>query len=244
MQNFDIFHKNFWRPLEKLGLTHSFWNVTSDIIIFTWVVLATIFIFALIGRYYINQPESIPGFLVLSFIRSFNNLVTQTIGFFSFNHFAFLTSLFIFILACNIISLIPWIEEPTTEVSTTLALGLVSFLYVQIAGIKAKGIKEYIKEFFSPFFLLFPLNIIGELAKIISISFRLFGNIFGGSIISKLWLSSISGSLLTEIAGILTGVNLIIVFFFVLFEGFIQAFVFSMLTLTYLSIAVSHEDEV
>ena len=89
---------------------------------------------------------------------------------------------------------------------------------------------------------MFPLHVIGKLATIVSISFRLFGNIFGGAIIAHIYLSSIEGSLLWELLGILTGTNLIITIFFGLFEGFLQAFVFSMLSLTYLSIAINHDE--
>lgn len=243
MQKLQIFHEGHWRPLKKLGLTHSFWNINSETVIYTWIVLGLILIICLLARFAIKKKYSIAGFLTLSFVKVFNNLITNTLGKFYFNHFSFITSLFSFILICNIISLIPWIDEPTTDASTTLALGLCSFLYVQISAIIAKGFKEYIKEYFAPFFLLFPLNVIGELAKIISISFRLFGNIFGGSIISKLWTTAVSGSIIKELLAILTGVNLVIVLFFILFEGFIQAFVFSMLTLTYLSVAITHENE-
>jgi F-type H+-transporting ATPase subunit a len=243
MQKFEIFDEHYWKPLENFGLTHSFWNINIKTVILTWVVLGFILILSLLARLAIEDKESISGFLVLSYVRSFNNLITNSLGKFSFTHFSFITSLFTFIFICNIISLIPWLDEPTTDVSTTLALGISAFLYVQISAIIAKGFKEYIKEYFSPFFLLFPLNVIGELAKIISISFRLFGNIFGGSIISRLWMSSISGSLITEILGIITGINLLIVLFFIMFEGFIQAFVFSMLTLTYLSVAISQDHE-
>jgi len=242
MQKFEIFHEEQWHPLKHLGLTNSFWSINSKTIIYTWIVLGFILIFCLTARFAIKRKYSIPGFLALSFVRTFNNLITNTLSRFYLNHFLFITSLFTFIFVCNIISLIPWIDEPTADPGTTLALGITSFFYVQISAIRAKGIIEYIKEYFSPFFLLFPLNVIGELAKVISISFRLFGNIFGGSIISRLWTSAISGSIIKEMLGIVTGINLLIVFFFVMFEGFIQAFVFSMLTLTYLSVAITDEE--
>lgn len=242
MQTFDVFEEHFWQPLKKFGFTSSFWNINSQTIIFTWIILILLFLISLLARQMLKDPDSVSAFIVISYVKSFYNLVNQTLGFFSYNHFAFITSLFTFILFCNIISIIPWLEEPTTDVNTTLALGLISFLYVQITSIKVNGFVGYVKEFFLPFFLLFPLNVIGELAKIVSISFRLFGNIFGGSIIARLWLSAISGSIITELLGIFFGVNLIITAFFVLFEGFIQAFVFSMLTLTYLSVAIQHEE--
>jgi len=241
MQKFEVFEEHFWNPLARFGLTSSFWGLSPKTIIFTWVVLLFILILCLACRYFLRKENGIPAYMILSSIRSFKNLTSQTLGIFSFKYFAFLSSLFIFILMCNIISFIPFLEEPTADPSTTIALGLIAFFYVQVTSIRVNGIKGYIKEYFSPFFLLFPLNVVGELAKIVSMSFRLFGNIFGGSIITKLWTSAIGGSFITELIGILTGINFIIVLFFVLFEGFIQSFVFCMLTMTYLSIAISGE---
>ncbi|MDX9819903.1 MAG: F0F1 ATP synthase subunit A, partial [Desulfococcus multivorans] len=86
----------------------------------------------------------------------------------------------------------------------------------------------YVKEYFQPIFFMMPLNVIGELAKVVSISFRLFGNIMGGSIIilvvSYLTYSIIFPPLLNA--------------FFGLFVGTIQAFVFTMLTVVYISVQV------
>lgn len=99
------------------------------------------------------------------------------------------------------------------------------------------------KEFFHPFFVMFPLNLISHFSKIISISFRLFGNIFGGSIITQIYTSAISVSFFAELFGLFSGINFLVLSFFILFEGLIQAFVFTMLTLTYLAIAVQSEEE-
>ena len=102
------------------------------------------------------------------------------------------------------------------------------FVIAHYAGIKSKGFKEYAKEYFQPIFFMMPLNLIGELAKIISISFRLFGNIMGGSIII-LVVSYLTYSVLLP-----PFLNA----FFGLFVGTIQAFVFTMLTVVYISGAV------
>ena len=88
---------------------------------------------------------------------------------------------------------------------------------------------------------MLPLNIVGKIATVVSLSFRLFGNIFGGFIIATIYLKLIEGSILAETIGMFSGVALVITLFFGLFEGFLQAFVFSMLTLTYLSIALQGE---
>lgn len=231
-----------WRPLAKLGYIHPFFDIDMPVIIQTWVILLLFFIFLLPVRSWLKNKSGILRYLILTFIHSFLNLCNQTLGFFDFSHFAFITVLFLFIFICNSAAIIPWLEEPTKDLNTTLALGIISFLYVQIYAIKHEGLKKYITDYFSPFFIMLPLNIVGKLASIISISFRLFGNIFGGSMISHMHMNVIEGSLLFELLGLFTGINLVVLLFFGLFEGLLQAFVFSMLTLTYLSIALQPND--
>ncbi len=92
-------------------------------------------------------------------------------------------ALFMFLITCNWIGLFPHLHEPTKDLNTPLSLGIMGFFIAHYAGIKAKGIGTYLKEYCHPIFLMAPLNVIGELAKVVSISFRLFGNIMGGSII-------------------------------------------------------------
>lgn len=243
MQELDFFEEHYWKPFESIGFPSSLLYINSEVIINTWIVLFALLILFIPVKYILRQKNSLLSFIIINSVKSFKELVLQNIAVFYRNHFNFIFSLFIFILACNLIAIIPFVEEPTSDVNTTLALGIISFMYVQISMIRAHGWLAYVKEYFAPFFLLFPLNVIGELAKIISLSFRLFGNIFGGSIISRLWAAAASTSIITELLAIFTGINLIIVIFFILFEGFIQAFVFTMLTLTYLSVAIQNEEE-
>jgi F-type H+-transporting ATPase subunit a len=243
MSEFKIFSDEFWSPLAKYGLTSKFWLLNSETLINSWATLIVMLIVLIFARMSLTKRNSIPCFLVLSIVRALKDLVSQSLKRFNSGHFYFVSAVFIYILFNNIISIIPWFEEPTTDVNTTLAFGIISFGYVQAASIRANGLAGYFKEFFEPFFLMFPLNIVGELAKIISISFRLFGNIFGGSVISKLFASAVQGSIAGESLAILSGVNFLITGFFVLFEGTIQAFVFAMLTLTYIALATQGEIE-
>jgi len=137
-------------------------------------------------------------------------------------------ALFMFLVLANWLGIIPYLEEPTKDLNTPLSLGLLGFVIAHAAGIKSKGFKAYAKEYFEPMFFMMPLNVIGELAKIVSISFRLFGNVMGGSIIilvvSYLTYSVLLPPLLNA--------------FFGLFVGTIQAFVFTMLTVVYISVQV------
>jgi len=224
-----------WSLASLTGYEHSFLYVNTEIIVHTWIIIGLLFCFLLTVKY-VLQHTKVTRFLLLQFITFFIDLTKQSLGYFHFAHCAFAASLFIFIALCNTASLIPWLDEPTRDINTALALGIITFCYVQSIVIKTKGLKSYISDLFKPFFIMLPLNVIGKLSSIVSISFRLFGNIFGGSIITKLYFTAIRGVFLLELFGIFSGLNFLIVIFFTLFEGLLQAFVFSMLTLTYLSI--------
>lgn len=238
MKGIDLFGTEQW--LLPVGIDHPFLYLNIHTIVYTWITLSIMTALLLCGRSLLNKKDSLGRFLTLSFVRFFIDLVSQSLPF-EFGHFVFITTTFCFVLACNVVSIIPGMEEPTTDLNTTLALGMVAFIYTQAAAIKATGFWHYIKGYFEPFFIMFPLHVVGKFASIISISFRLFGNIFGGSIISTIYFSAIKGNILLELLGLITGINLIITIFFGIFEGFLQAFVFSMLALTYLSIALQGE---
>lgn len=137
-------------------------------------------------------------------------------------------ALFMFLLLCNWLGIIPHLEEPTKDLNTPLSLGLLGFVIAHYAGIRSKGIKKYLLEYCEPMFFIAPLNVIGELAKVVSITFRLFGNIMGGAIII-LVISYLTYNVLLP-----PFLNL----FFGMFVGTIQAFVFTMLTVVYISVQV------
>lgn len=244
MKGTELLEAAQWK-LSWLGFEHQFFSISVSTVINTWVVIGIIILLCLITHHMLKHKFGVGRFMIIEFVGSFVELCEQAMGaYFSFNHFVFITTLFTFIFLCNIVIIFPWLEEPTKDLNTTLALGFIGFIYIQVYAIHEHGIKAYIKEYFSPFFLMFPLHLIGKLASVISVSFRLFGNIFGGAIISHIYLNAIEGSFLREFFGLLSGMNhFIILGFFGLFVGFLQAFVFMMLNLTYLSIALQGEGE-
>ncbi|MEE8398890.1 MAG: F0F1 ATP synthase subunit A [Desulfobacterales bacterium] len=196
----------------------------------TWLVFALLIIFGFIvsrkqGR--LPAPLQLAGEMVWSFLY---NLTEDALGREKAKFYApYVCALFMFLLLSNWIGIIPFMEEPTKDLNTPLTFGLIGFVMAHIAGIKSKGFKGYAKEYFEPFFLWLPLNIIDELSKIVSISFRLFGNIMGGSIII-LVVSHLTFSLV---------VPPVLYAFFGIFVGAIQAFVFTMLTVVYISLKVN-----
>ncbi|HSC24742.1 MAG TPA: FoF1 ATP synthase subunit a [Candidatus Babeliales bacterium] len=236
MNNAELVETPQWFFGSMIGYEdHPLFTINSEIIIHTWIIM--IFLALLLASVnYILHYTTLGRFILLKIVSFFIDLTKQSLGSFVYSHCVFASSLFIFIALCNTASLVPYLDEPTRDLNTAIALGTISFLYIQTVTIKSRGIYSYIKDFFQPFFVMLPLNIVGKLSSIISISFRLFGNIFGGAIITKLYFSSIRGSIILELLGLFSGANFLIVAFFTLFEGLLQAFVFAMLTLTYLSI--------
>jgi F-type H+-transporting ATPase subunit a len=242
MKGTDLFEIKEWRPFSYLNLHHPFLSVNASTLIFTWIVLIVLVIGLWPVRRIVRNKPTITRYIILHYVRSFIQLINQSFDQFSYKHCAFIIALFTFIAACNCIAIVPYIGEPTRDINTCLALGILSFVYVQYYTIRAHGIIKYIKEYFSPFFVMFPLHVLGKLSTIISISFRLFGNMFGSATITHVFLLFTKGSLLYEILVLVTGLNVIIAFFFILFEGFLQAFVFTMLTTTFLAIATTKQE--
>lgn len=243
MEGLDLLNVPHWQPFKQFGYTHPFFNINSVTVINTWIVILTLIACILPLHLFFTHKKSVIRFLTMTYITTFIELVEQALGSFYYQHFCFMTTLFTFIAACNMISLIPGIEEPTQDINTTLSLGIIAFLYTQIVVIRQHGFFAYIREYFQPFFVMFPLNIVGHLASILSISFRLFGNIFGGATITHLVMAGIrgySGPTIMGIVALICGSIMLvpITIIFGVFEGLIQAFVFFMLSLTHLAMSM------
>lgn len=221
--------------MEDLGIVHQLivplfghnMIFNLDAIIFTWIVMLLILIFGVLAS---RKRGMVPGAMqVLGelFVSKLYDLTEDALGKEMARTYAPLVcALFMFLVLCNWIGIIPPLEEPTKDLNTPLSLGVMGFFIAHYVGIKSKGFKAYISEYFEPFFIMAPLNVIGEVAKIVSISFRLFGNIMGGAIII-LVVSHLTWSILLP-----PFLNA----FFGLFVGAIQAFVFTMLTVVYISV--------
>lgn len=143
-------------------------------------------------------------------------------------------TLFVFIWFGNMLGMIPFMDSPTGDVNTTIGLALMVFIGIQVLGIKDKGL-SYFKHYVEPYPFFLPLVIIEELAKPITLGFRLFGNIFAKKMFTLVLLGMIP---LT--ANFLGGfIPHVIWLAFGVFVGTIQAFIFSMLTIVYTAQAVN-----
>ncbi len=138
----------------------------------------------------------------------------------------FIATIFIYIGFSNLIGFVPGLPSPTADLNTTLGLALVVFLISHFEGMRDKGIWGYIKSFGQPVIFLLPLNVVGELAKPISHSFRLFGNIVGGGIIITLIYQAAPGLIPVPLHA-----------WFDIFIGLIQALIFGMVAIAYIAVA-------
>ncbi len=142
----------------------------------------------------------------------------------------------LFICVANIIGIIPGFEAPTAFLDFTLALALIVFVYYNFEGIRKNGVSAYFKHFLGPVWwlawLMFPIEIVSHISRVISLSFRLFGNVKGDDMFLMVILMLAPWFMPMIPLALLT------------FMAFLQAFIFMMLTYVYLGGAVClHDDE-
>ena len=211
---------------------------------FMVVVITVLFFFG--TRKLKRLPESKGQTLLELFVGGLINFFGGILGEHGKKYVPFVGSYFIFILFLNYLGLIPGFQAPTADLNTTLAFGITALIGVHIIAIKENGIVGYLKHFVGdPWWLaplMFPLHIIGELARAGSLAIRLFGNIFGEeSVIINLTLLGLA---LPAIYDMIPWAPIQVpMLFFGLFGGFLQALVFSMLTSIYIVTFLEHHDE-
>ncbi|MFT9600665.1 F0F1 ATP synthase subunit A [Mesobacillus sp.] len=131
-----------------------------------------------------------------------------------------------------------WWKSPTADPVITMTLAVMVVGLSHYYGVKLKGTAEYGKEFFKPFWFMFPIKIIEEFANTLTLGLRLYGNIYAGEILLGLLAASLATDAVSTLAA---AVPMLVWQGFSVFVGAIQAFIFTMLTMVYLSHKVSHD---
>ncbi len=200
-------------------------QVTSTVV-YTWIIMTIVSaILILLGRNLQVRPSRFQNMLEW-LVETIDNLIRDMIPEQPRIFVPFVGTLAIFITACNLAGLIPGLRSPTTDLNTPLALAIVVFFSVHYYGIRVKGLIGHLRHYVEPIFILLPIEIAGEFARTMSLTFRLFGNILGEEIvIAVLFL-------------ILRPFVAVPMMLFSIFTGVIQAYVFSLLTVVYISGAV------
>jgi F-type H+-transporting ATPase subunit a len=207
------------------------------------VLLLTIFFIAVRSRLSVERPgglqhsmESIHGFVV--------NMADEVIGHHSTKYVPYLVTLGMFILTCNLIGLVPGLISPTGIVIVPLGCALLTWVYYHYQGVKTNGPIGYLKHFIGPQdkempfvmrlflpILLFPIEIFSHTARIMSLTIRLFANMFAGEMVTLVFFSLVPVGVPVLFEGLHIGVS------------FIQTYIFVLLACVYLGEATSHEHE-
>lgn len=196
------------------------------VVSYTWFVMALLALFSFLSTRRLNiLPGGFQNVLEV-IVEGFDNLVTETMGAEGRKFFPLIATLGLYILTSNLLGLLPGFESPTANLNTTVSMALVVFVMTHVVGIRIHGFK-YVKHFLGPIWWLAPLMIILEivshLARIISLSFRLFGNIAGEDKV---------------LAVVVLLVPLLVplpVFILMIFTSVIQTIVFMLLTMMYIA---------
>jgi len=204
------------------------------------VLLLTIFFIAVRTRLSVERPgalqhtmEGIHGFI--------ENMALEIIGHNSAKFVPYLTTLGMFILTCNLIGLVPGLESPTTVITVPLGGALFSWFFYHYAGLRENGVIGYLKHFIGPqegmplivrIFLpiiIFPIEIFSHTARILSLSVRLYANMFAGEMVTLVFFSLIPVGLPIVFQGLH------------IFVAFVQTYIFVLLPAVYLGEATAHE---
>jgi len=227
----DFNIRNFWL-VEVFGV--EFW--ITQTIVNTWIIMAFLVGCALLIRIKLSKMEDTPAGLqnvIEAMVEAFDSFLKSMGGEKVKVFSGWFFTVFLFILVSNLSGLIG-MRPPTADWATPAALGIATFLLIQGMGIYSRGVGGYLKSFFQPIWVFFPLNVIGELSRPVSLSFRLFGNILSG-----MMLLTIVYTLLPIALRFLIPIPLHI--FFDIFFGGLQTIIFCALSLTYIGLASAEE---
>ena len=222
-------------------------------IVFYSLIVAVILSLLAYAAY--RKRSLIPGTaqnLMEYIVELLSNMVVSILGEEGRRFVPFIGTLFIYIFCMNLLGLIPGMFSSTSKLNTTLALALCVFLYVQFTGLRNFGVIGYIHHLAgSPKSVVewclvplnLPLHIIGELAKPVSLSLRLFGNISGEDMLLAIF-ATLGVTILSFIPGHYVGLPLHLPFIFLaMLTSFVQALVFALLATIYFSLMSHHEEE-
>lgn len=167
-----------------------FLDVTGEVVMM-WIMLAVITVLSLLVRRSLKEKPGKFQNVIETGVEYLDNFFSDLLGKEKARkNFTFLGSLFIFIIFSNYSGLIPgvgltdYVKAPTASLSVTLALGIITFIFLQFSGLKC-GIKHYFKRFIMPIFIMLPLLVLDEFIKPASLALRLYGNIFGEEMVTE-----------------------------------------------------------
>ncbi len=236
----DLFNKVFGKPLATLlswlGIhVADPEHLVPDYIVMCLIVALLLILLLGLSSRKLSLVSSKRQSVLELIIQTFEGLLVDTIGEQGKKYLPLVATVGLFILFCNLIGLVPGFMSPTSKLNVTIGCALVVFVYYHFQGIRAQGFLKYLKHFVGPIPLLAPLmvpiEIISHFSRPVSLSIRLFGNIFAEEVLIVIMASIIPFFLPLPFMAI------------AIFTAVIQSFVFVLLACIYIAGAVAHEEE-
>lgn len=228
-------HSILYEPFNALMKPLLGFAVPDHVIMALLVLLISAIVFPLLSRKISrDNPGNVQQFLEL-IVGGLKGLLQDIVGGHRSERFLYIIGGFaVFIFISNIMGLFFFLQPPTGNINTTFGLSLTAFLYYNWQGIKTQGLGHYLAHFAGPIWwlapLMFPIEFIGHLARILSLGMRLFGNIFGEHTATGIFM----GMMPFVVPWPMMGLGI--------FGAFLQTFVFIMLTMVYIGGAVTAEE--
>lgn len=220
----------FVKLFEAIGLGH--FAQENPHVIYSWVVMLFLIVVGAIGAKSISLiPGKAQNFfeVLIAGIEDFMVDITGEEGRWLL---PIIATIFIYIFVCNLVGIIPGFFPPTASLNTTASCALVVVVFTHIIGVKYHG-AAYIKHFLGPVWwmipIIFPIEVIGHMARILSLSFRLFGNMMGHELVLAI-LFGLAGAFFAPLPIMALGI----------FVALVQAFVFFLLSIMYFTGAMEH----
>ena len=209
------------------------WIVINATLVYTWLVMALLVFGSMLITRRLSPGRSLSRWqhlleAVLGGVRSELREISRDNA---DQYFAFIGTLFLFILTSNLLTVVPGYVAPTSSLTTTAALAILVFLAVPLFGIAKLGVIEYLKEYFRPNVIFFPFHVMGEFSRTLALAVRLFGNLMSHEKVITILLAvtPLFFPVVMQALGLLIGL--------------IQAYIFSVLAMVYIASASQAHQE-
>ena len=197
-----------------------------DTVVVTWILVAVLAgISWAATRRLSDRPGSLQNAMEAT-IEAVDSVISEATSYDSRHFLPFICTLAVFLVAADVVALVPGIGAPTRDLNTPLALAGIVFLSVHVYGWRLAGPARYLRTYVQPSWVLLPFNIISEITRTMALALRLFGNMLSGELVV---------AVLVLLGGLLVPVPMQI---FGLLIGFIQAYVFTLLAMVYIASAL------
>ena len=215
-------------------LTHFQFSIGSikitQSLLTSWVITFALLLFAKLSTYRLRTSPSRYQVVLEGVVLALRQAVSDVLPEHAELVFPFIASLWIFILVSNVIGIIPGFYSPTADLSVTASLATLTFLSVHWFGIRAEGLKNYLRHYIRPSPLLLPFHLISEVSRTLALAVRLFGNMMS---------LELTAMIVLMVAGFLAPIPILMLH---LVEAIIQAYIFGMLALIYIAGGIQSQE--